>query len=94
MLDEEAVSASFNGTPALSIPKLNLTVECDSEPGLALSHATHFNDSLLFCTMQSGQSHAPGGFLNLSPKPRPSVDFEDDVGADLVANTGLFVSQA
>jgi hypothetical protein len=94
MLDEEAVSTSFNGTPALSIPKLNLTVECDSEPGLALSHATHFNNSSLFCTMQSGQFHVPDGFLNLSPNKTSVVDIEDDVGVDLVAKTGLLVSQA
>jgi hypothetical protein len=43
--------------------------------------------------MQSGQSHDPGGFLNLSPNPSSSVDFKD-VCVDLAANTGLLVSQA
>jgi hypothetical protein len=44
--------------------------------------------------MQSGQSHDPGGFLNLSPNPRTNVAFEEDVGVDLAANTGLLVPQA
>jgi hypothetical protein len=82
------MSDAFTETLALSIPKLNFTVDSGSEPGLALVHATQFNVSVLFCTMQSGQSHVPGGFLNLLSNPRPTL------GDDLVANTGLCVSQA
>jgi hypothetical protein len=94
MFDEKALLDPFTRTLALSIPKLNFVAGCDSKPGLVLWHATQFNESLLFCSMQSGQSHDPAGFLNLSPNPRPSVGFEDNVGVDLAANTGLSVSQA
>jgi hypothetical protein len=44
--------------------------------------------------MQSGQSHVPDGFLNLLSDPRPNEDFEEDMGDDLAANAGLWVSQA
>jgi hypothetical protein len=91
---EQALSDSFTETPALSIPKLNFIGDCVSEPCLALPHATHINESLVFRTIQSGQSHEPAGFLNLSPNPRTNVDFEDEVGIDLAINTGLLVSQA
>jgi len=91
---EEAMSDSFTETPALSIPKLNFITDCVSEPCLALPHATHFSEALLFCTIQSVQSHEPAGFLNLSPNPRPNVDFNDEVAVDLAVNTGLLVSQA
>lgn len=38
-------------------------------PGLALVQATHFVSSALFCTIHVSHSHAPSGFLNLSPNP-------------------------
>jgi hypothetical protein len=94
MFDEDELLDSFTGSSDLPIPKLNFMAGFDSKPGLALWHATQFNASLLFCNMQSGQSHDPGGFLNLSPNPSASVDSEDGVGVDLAANTGLSVSQA
>lgn len=87
--DEEALSDSFT---ALSIPKLNFMAECDSEPGLAPSHATHFNESLLFCTIQVEQFHIPDDFFNLSPNEISTVDFVDDVSVGLVAKAGPFVS--
>lgn len=38
-------------------------------PGLAAVQATHLLSSALFCTIHVSHSHAPSGFLNLSPKP-------------------------
>jgi hypothetical protein len=94
MFDEEALSDSFTETPALSIPKLNFMAECDSEPGLAPSHATHFSESLLFCTIQLEQFHIPDDFFNLSPDEISAANSVDDVSIGLVANAGPFVSQA
>jgi hypothetical protein len=94
MFDEEALSESFTGTPALSIPKLNFMPECDSELGLAPSHATHFSESLLFCTIQFEQLHIPDDFLNLSPNEILTAGSVDDVRVGLVANAGPFVSLA
>jgi hypothetical protein len=89
MFDEEARSASFTETPALSIPKLNFKADCDPESGLTFSQCMHFNESLLFCTMQSGQFHVPDGFLNPSPSKTSVVGNGDDV----VPSTDPFVSQ-
>lgn len=92
--DEEALSDSFTGTPALSIPELNFMAECDSEPSLAPLHATHFSESLLFCTIQFEQLHIPGDFLNLSPSEISTVDSVDDVRVGLLTNAEPFVAQA
>lgn len=35
--------------------------------------ATHFASSALFCTIHVSHSHAPSGFLNLSPNPTNPV---------------------
>lgn len=43
-------------------------------PGLALEQATHFVSSALFCTQHTSHSHAPSGFLNLSPNPTNPVE--------------------
>lgn len=40
-----------------------------SLPGLAPMQATHFVSSALFCNIHVSHSHAPSGFLNLSPNP-------------------------
>jgi hypothetical protein len=93
MFDEEALSDSVTGTPATEIPKLNFVAECDSEPGLAPSHATHFSEFLLLCTIQIEQLHIPSVFF-MSPNEVPNADSRDDVGVGLVANAGPFVSQA
>ena len=45
-----------------------------SLPGLALMQATHFVSSALFCTKHVSHSHAPSGFLNLSPNPMNPVE--------------------
>ncbi|PNF42977.1 hypothetical protein B7P43_G09583 [Cryptotermes secundus] len=79
MFDEDALSDSFTGTPALSIPKLTFMAECNSEPGLAPPQATHFSVSLLFCTIHFEQFHIPDVFLNPSPNNIPTVDCAGDV---------------
>lgn len=52
-------------------------------PGLALEQATHFVSSALFCKQQVSHSHAPSGFLNLSPNPMKPV-LAGAVGVDTV----------
>lgn len=77
-------------------------------PGLALMQATHFESSALFCTIHVSHSHAPSGFLNLSPNPANPVEMGAvEVGTVLTAEKaegrvseglspvpGLAVSQA
>lgn len=79
-----------------------------SLPGLALVQATHFVSSALFCTIHVSHSHAPSGFLNLSPNPANPVEMGAvEVGTVLIAEKaegrvseglspvpGLAVSQA
>lgn len=43
-------------------------------PGFGLVQATHLVSSALFCTIHVSHSHAPSGFLNLSPNPVNPVD--------------------
>lgn len=52
-------------------------------PGLALVQATHLVSSALFCTIHVSHSHAPSGFLNLSPNPLNPVE-TGSAGADAV----------
>ena len=52
-------------------------------PGLALMQATHFVSSALFCTKHVSHSHAPSGFLNLSPNPLKPVE-TGGMGVDTV----------
>jgi len=85
---------SVTETPALSSPKLNFVVECDSELDLVPPHFTHFIKSLLFCTMQFGHFHEPDCCLNLSPNETASVDNEGNTNVDLVVTTDVLVSQA
>lgn len=54
-----------------------------SLPGLAAVQATHLVSSALFCTKHVSHSHAPSGFLNLSPNPLMPVE-TGFVGADAV----------
>lgn len=54
-----------------------------SLPGLALMQATHFVFSALFSTIHVSHSHAPSGFLNLSPNPMNTVE-TGAVGGDTV----------
>lgn len=77
-------------------------------PGLVFMQATHFVASALFCTKQVSQSHAPSGFLNLSPNPAKPVETggagldsalmaekaDGIVSEDLSPVPGLAVSQA
>lgn len=76
-------------------------------PGLALVQATHCVSSALFCTIHVSHSHAPSGFLNLSPNPKPVGTGAVEVGTVLTAEKaegivnedlspvpGLAVSQA
>lgn len=52
-------------------------------PGLALVQAAHFVSSALFSTKHVSHSHAPSGFLNLSPNPVNPVE-TGAVGVDTV----------
>lgn len=52
-------------------------------PGLGLVQATHFVSSALFSTIHVSHSHAPSGFLNLSPNPINPVE-TGAVGVDAV----------
>lgn len=52
-------------------------------PGLALMQAAHFVSSALFSTIHVSHSHAPSGFLNLSPNPVNPVE-TGAVGVDTV----------
>lgn len=72
-------------------------------PGLALVQATHFVSSALFCTIHVSHSHAPSGFLNLSPNPELTVAVGTTLAAEeaggrvnkgLSPVPGLAVSQA
>lgn len=72
-------------------------------PGLALVQATHFVSSALFCTIHVSHSHAPSGFLNLSPNPKLTVAVGTTLAADVAGGRvneglspvpGLAVSQA
>lgn len=54
-----------------------------SLPGLAAVQATHLVSSALFSTKHVSHSHAPSGFLNLSPNPLMPVE-TGFVGADAV----------
>lgn len=77
-----------------------------SLPGLALMQATHFVSSALFSTKHVSHSHAPSGFLNLSPNPMNPVErgavntvltaekAEGRVSEGLSPVPGLAVSQA
>lgn len=73
------LSAKSN-TGALLVDEEEAPVEA---PGFALVQATHFVSSALFCTKHVSHSHAPSGFLNLSPNPMNSVEM-GAVGADTV----------
>lgn len=50
------------------------TISEELLPGLALMQATHFVSLALFSTMHISHSHAPSGFLNLSPNPTNPVE--------------------
>lgn len=52
-------------------------------PGLGVVQATHFVSSALFSTQHVSHSHAPSGFLNLSPNPVNPVE-TGAVGVDTV----------
>lgn len=52
-------------------------------PGLGFVQATHLVSSALFCTIHVSHSHAPSGFLNLSPNPLNPVE-TGAAGADTV----------
>lgn len=52
-------------------------------PGLAVMQATHFVSSALLFTIHVSHSHAPSGFLNLSPNPTSPVE-TGAVGVDTV----------
>lgn len=60
-----------------------MTTAVLSLPGLALMQATHLETSALFSTKHVSHSHAPSGFLNLSPKPVNPVE-TGAVGVDTV----------
>ncbi len=62
------------------ISKTNITTVV---PGLAAVQATHFVSSALFSTIHVSHSHAPSGFLNLSPNPMNPVE-AGAVGVDTV----------
>lgn len=80
----------------------------EAPAGLAPVQAAHFVSSALFCTQQVSHSHAPSGFLNLSPNPMNSVETgavgagtvlpaekaEGSVSEGLSPIPGLAVSQA
>lgn len=80
----QAPSGFLNASPNPNTGALLAEEEAPADaPGLALIQATHFVSSALFSTKHVSHSHAPAGFLNLSPKPMNPVE-TGAVGVDTV----------
>lgn len=74
----------MNASPNPNTGALLAEEEAPAEaPGLALMQAAHFVSSALFSTIHVSHSHAPSGFLNLSPNPVNPVE-TGAVGVDTV----------
>lgn len=81
-----APSGFLNLSNRLSAGELPGTEEAFAEaPGLEAVQATHLLSSALFCTKHVSHSHAPSGFLNLSPNPLIPVGTVSEVVVGVLA---------
>lgn len=80
----QAPSGFLNLSPSPNTGALLADDAASAEaPGFALVQATHLVSSALFCTIHVSHSHAPSGFLNLSPNPANPVE-AGSAGVDTV----------